>query len=572
MDRANEPVPRPAEPANIGAFPGDRDAFVNCDKCATPIPDDSVYCMKCGTPVSDPSIGGGAGLAMEEAAYQELERLLREETRADYEIERELGRGGMAVVYLAREIHLERKVAIKVLPPNLTFGKGAARRFVQEAQLAAALDHPNIIPIHRISNPGAGVKLVWYAMKYLEGESLADVLQRKNRLSLDETLPILRQVAEALDYAHKHHVIHRDVKPANVMIMPGGRVIVTDFGIAKQYQSGSLTASGSIVGTPYYMSGEQARGKLLTQAADQYSVGVMAYHMLAGQVPFEADSVVDILRKHCSEPAPPLEVLRPNLPREIYIAIDRAMAKEPLDRFPSVTAFVQALQVPTEATTMVMAAISGGVRAPWTASAAWFTKALRHARRRWQKRAPLPQELAVARAALSRSGEQAIQWAKARPAWSVAIGTGVLALSTWGVIAMVRPGGAEGAAPPLMVADTLRAMPPRVALAPPSGGDTAGRAPRPRPPTPRPVTATSPSTGLSKVLIQIQDTAGNRVSAEIYVNGNSVFSGSAHRDSMPPGEYHISAVRAGFLRGENLVTVRAGQDTTVRVIMRKEQP
>ncbi|MGH7676582.1 MAG: serine/threonine-protein kinase, partial [Gemmatimonadales bacterium] len=453
---------------------------MNCNKCATPIPDDSVYCMKCGTPVSDPAIGGGAGLAMEEAAYQELERLIREETRADYEIERELGRGGMAVVYLAKEIHLERKVAIKVLPPNLTFGKGAARRFVQEAQLAAALDHPNIIPIYRISNPGAGAKLVWYAMKYLEGESLADVLQRKdkNRLSLDETLPILRQVAEALDYAHKHHVIHRDVKPANVMIMPGGRVIVTDFGIAKHHQGGSMTASGSIVGTPYYMSGEQARGKLLTQAADQYSVGVMAYHMLAGQVPFEAESVVDILRKHVSEPPPPLEVLRPNLPRDVYVAIDRAMAKEPLERFPSVTAFVQALQVPTEATTMVMAAISGGVRAPWVSGRAWLGKALDRARRRWQQRAPLPQELAAARSGLSRSGEQAIRWAKARPAWSVAIGTGALALATWGVFAMVRPGGAEGAAPPLLVAETIRATPPLVAVRPPRGGDTTGRTPR----------------------------------------------------------------------------------------------
>ncbi len=544
---------------------------MNCNKCATPIPDDSVYCMKCGTPVSDPSIGGGAGLAMEEAAYQELERLLREETKADYEVEREIGRGGMAVVYLAREIHLERRVAIKVLPPNLTFGKGAARRFVQEAQLAAGLDHQNIIPIYRISNPAAGARLVWYAMKYLEGESLADVLQRKNRLSLDETLPILRQVAEALDYAHKHHVIHRDVKPANVMIMPGGRVIVTDFGIAKQYQSGSLTASGSIVGTPYYMSGEQARGKLLTQAADQYSVGVMAYHMLAGQVPFEADSVVDILRKHCSEPPPPLEVLRPSLPREIYIAIDRAMAKEPLDRFPSVTAFVQAMQVPTEATTMVMQAISGGVRAPWAKGASWLGGAVRRIGQRWRARAPLPQELAGAKAALSRSGEQVFQWAKERPAWSVAIGTGVLALATWGVIAMVRPGGATPPPPPPpLVADTIRVTHPQVPVVRPGGGDTAGLPPRPRPP--RPVTTPVTGTRLGTLFVEVQDTAGNRIAAQVYLDGQQwCYALACKADTLSAGEHRISADRAGWVRAETTATVVPGRRGEIKLTMRKEQ-
>jgi tRNA A-37 threonylcarbamoyl transferase component Bud32 len=510
---------------------------------------------------------------MEEAAYQELERLLREETKADYEVEREIGRGGMAVVYLAREIHLERRVAIKVLPPNLTFGKGAARRFVQEAQLAAGLDHPNIIPIYRISNPAAGARLVWYAMKYLEGESLADVLQRKNRLSLDETLPILRQVAEALDYAHKHHVIHRDVKPANVMIMAGGRVIVTDFGIAKQYQSGSLTASGSIVGTPYYMSGEQARGKLLTQAADQYSVGVMAYHMLAGQVPFEADSVVDILRKHCSEPAPPLEVLRPSLPREIYIAIDRAMAKEPLDRFPSVTAFVQAMQVPTEATTMVMQAISGGVRAPWAQGASWLGGVVRRIGQRWRTRAPLPQELAGAKAALSRSGEQVFQWAKARPAWSAAIGTGVLGLATWLAIMVLRT--PPLVATPIVVGPPRRAVPettqvpPPVVVHPARGGDTADGTPPPRPP--RPVIAPVPDTRLGILFVQVQDTAGNPIAAQVFIGGQQrCHAFSCRVDSLTAGEYHISAIRTGWLPGESVATVSAGDTTRLVVTMRKE--
>jgi len=272
----------------------------------------------------------------------DLEALLREETRGEYSVERELSRGWQGVVYLATEIPGGRRVALNVLLPHLTFGKGAAKRFLQGAQLAAALDHPNIIPIYRICSPAPGARLVWYAMKYVEGESLADVLKRRRRLPLDETLTILRQVAGALDYAHRQRVIHRDVKPANVLLMPTGRVVLTDFTIAKQYEA-SPTASGSAVGTPYYMSGEQVRGTVLTQAADQYSVGIMAYHMLAGHVPFEADSVVDVLRKHCSEPPPPLDALRPGLPGHVYAAVDRAMAKEPMDRFPSVGAFVEAL-------------------------------------------------------------------------------------------------------------------------------------------------------------------------------------------------------------------------------------
>jgi serine/threonine-protein kinase len=272
----------------------------------------------------------------------ELEALLREETRGEYVIERELGRGWLGVVYLAREITAGRWVALNVLQPPLTFGKGAAKRFVYGAQLAAALDHPNIIPIYRICDPAPGAGLVWYTMKYVE-ESLAEVLRRQGRLSLDEALRILRQVAGALDHAHGRGVIHRDVKPANVLLTATGEAMLTDFTIAKQYESVNPTASGSIVGTPYYMSGEHVRGGVLTQAADQYSVGVMAYHMLSGQVPFEADSVVDILRKHCSDPPPPLEVLRPGLPQHVYAAVDRALAKEPRDRFPSVGAFVEAL-------------------------------------------------------------------------------------------------------------------------------------------------------------------------------------------------------------------------------------
>ncbi|MGH2609920.1 MAG: serine/threonine-protein kinase [Tepidiformaceae bacterium] len=275
----------------------------------------------------------------EHEGLDNLEALLREETRGEYTIERELGRGWGAV-YQATEIPSRRRVAIKAFSPDQALGTGMARRFLQGVELAAAFDHPNIIPVFRLGTDGM---LLWYAMPYVDGESLAAMLERKGCLSLGETIEILRPVGDALDSAHGHGVIHRNVKPANVMIAADGRVMLTDFELAQECRPSSPSESDSLVGTPYYMSGEQARGKVLTPAADQYSVGVMAYSMLAGQVPFDADSVVDILRKHCSEQPAPLEILRSGLPPHVYAAVDRAMAKEPQDRFPSVGAFVEAM-------------------------------------------------------------------------------------------------------------------------------------------------------------------------------------------------------------------------------------
>ncbi|UCF39805.1 MAG: protein kinase [Gemmatimonadota bacterium] len=280
---------------------------------------------------------------MDDASFLHLESLLREDTEGEFDVERPIGRGGMAVVYLATEVHLHRKVAIKVLPPELTFGHGV-ERFKREARTAAALDHPNIIPIYRVASGG---KIFWYAMKYLEGQSLDEYLKDKERLSVQETISILDQVAEALDYAHEHGVVHRDMKPANVMLDSRGRVTVTDFGIAKAFSEGTLTASGSVVGTPYYMSPEQGMGRPVSGASDQYSVGVMAYRMLSGQVPFEGDSSIEILHKHCMVAPPPLDSVMPGLPRHVYWTVHRALEKKPERRLASVRAFVEALRKAT---------------------------------------------------------------------------------------------------------------------------------------------------------------------------------------------------------------------------------
>ncbi len=315
---------------------------LKCPRCNAAVPETSRFCSTCGAAVTNPGdTGGSSSDRLSDSGALQLKILLLEETKGEYEIEDELGRGGMAVVYKAREVHLAREVALKVLPPELTFGKGAIERFKREAKTAAALDHPNIIPIYRIT-PGG--RLFWYAMKFLEGHSLADILEEKGLLTVPETVAILEQVAEALDYAHQRSVIHRDVKPGNVMLDARGRVIMTDFGIAKELQSGALTGSGAILGTPYYMSPEQCRGGTLTGAADQYSLGIMAYQMLSGHLPFEAESAIDLLHKHCVEPPPPLEALLPSLPKHVIAAVNRSVSKKAEERYPTVTAFVNAMK------------------------------------------------------------------------------------------------------------------------------------------------------------------------------------------------------------------------------------
>jgi predicted Ser/Thr protein kinase len=309
-----------------------------CGRCASPVPDGSTFCLNCGADLPDPSSKPSANL--DDAGVVKLTRMLREETAGEYEIEREIARGGMGVVYLATEIQLRRRVAIKVLPPTLTFGALAIERFRREARTAAALDHPNIIPVYRVSSGG---ELLWYSMKLLEGRSLDSLLKERGGLDLAETVAILDQVAEALDYAHQRGVVHRDIKPGNIVLDERARVTVTDFGIAKEIQEASLSGSGHLLGSPYYMAPEQYVGGEVHGAADQYALGIVAFQCLSGRVPFEGSSAYELLNKHVSEPPPALAALRPDLPPHAAVAIERALAKQADERFASAMAFVNAL-------------------------------------------------------------------------------------------------------------------------------------------------------------------------------------------------------------------------------------
>lgn len=252
-----------------------------------------------------------------------------------YELLEEIGRGGMAVVYRARDVRLRRHVALKVLPPELAFRSEVRQRFLREAQTAAQLSHPNIVPIFSVDE---GDGLVWFAMGLVEGESLAARLHRESRPPTAFVRQVLRDVADALEYAHARGVIHRDVKPDNILIdRETGRAMVTDFGIARAAEAGTrLTMTGIAVGTPTYMSPEQAMGERDVDArSDLYSLAVVGYQMLAGEVPFQASTTAAMLMKHVSDRPRPLHEIRPELPENLVTAIERALEKSPERRWSS---------------------------------------------------------------------------------------------------------------------------------------------------------------------------------------------------------------------------------------------
>ena len=260
-----------------------------------------------------------------------------------YEIEAEIGRGGMAVVYRARDTRLRRKVALKVLPPELAFRDEVKRRFLREAEMAARLSHPHIVPIYAVDEANG---LVWIAMGLVEGQSLAQQLHANPRPPLDVVRRILRETCDALAYAHREGVVHRDIKPDNILIEAGtGRVLVTDFGIARAAEGDErLTATGIAVGTPAYMSPEQAMGEREVDGrADLYALGVVGYQMLAGELPFQATNTPAMLMKHLSERPRPLAQMRDDLPANLVHAIDRALSKGRDERWADASRFKGAL-------------------------------------------------------------------------------------------------------------------------------------------------------------------------------------------------------------------------------------
>ena len=259
-----------------------------------------------------------------------------------YSVERELGRGGMATVYLARDIRLDRLVAIKVLLPELAVRPELRERFLRETRTAASFSHPNIVPVHAVEETPT---LLFFVMGFVDGETLTQVVRRHGPLTATAAARLIQEVAWALSYAHGRGVVHRDVKPDNILLERAtGRAMVTDFGIARSFAASGLTQVGEVVGTPHFMSPEQAAGDQLDGRSDLYSLGVASFFAVTGRLPFDGESAQAILAMHMSRPAPPILELRPDLPAPLGDTIDRCLAKEPQDRFSRGEELVDALE------------------------------------------------------------------------------------------------------------------------------------------------------------------------------------------------------------------------------------
>jgi eukaryotic-like serine/threonine-protein kinase len=288
-----------------------------------------------------------------------------------FELDREVGRGGMGIVYRARDRRLKRVVAIKVLPPELAFRSDIRARFLREAETAAQLTHPHIVPIYAVDERDG---IVYFVMAYVDGDTLGTRLAR-GALPVAVAERIVREVADALAYAHAHGVIHRDIKPDNILLThDGGTVMVTDFGIARAVSGATgaetrLTATGVAIGTPAYMSPEQCAGdKEVDGRSDLYSLGVVAYHMLAGSPPFGGSSNAGMLVKHLSERPVPVQQRRPDTPPAFANAVMRLLEKDPADRFPTAAALLGSLD--SREASPASASIPRAVSAPAAAAPA----------------------------------------------------------------------------------------------------------------------------------------------------------------------------------------------------------
>jgi serine/threonine protein kinase len=304
-----------------------------CTRCGATLIPSNTSCARCGATVTGP---GGA-------EHAERIRLRLQESVGDaYRLIEMLGRGGMGIVFRAHETALDREVALKVLALDPVLSPEAYARFEREAKLAARLDHPHIVPIFAV---GQRNTVAFYTMRLVRGGTLEDMLAGHTMIDVEHALEILRDVAKAMDYAHGQGVVHRDIKPANVLIGDSGHAMVSDFGIAKALGSGEApVGSGTgIIGSPGYMSPEQWRGEDIDAKADQYALGVMAFEMLTGHRPFETVKVQDLVKLHLSADVPKASALRAGLEPHVDAAIQRAMAKNAADRFPSATAFIDAL-------------------------------------------------------------------------------------------------------------------------------------------------------------------------------------------------------------------------------------
>jgi serine/threonine-protein kinase len=432
----------------------------------------------------------------------ELLSALRRDLSRQYQITDLLGRGGMSLVYLAQEVELNRQVAIKVLPLQLLHGADAAERFEREGKIAASLDHPHIVPIFRV---GSTSTFLWYTMKRIRGRSLEQIIAERGGLPLADVLSIVQQVGDALQYAHRQGVVHRDVKPANVMIEESGWAYVCDFGVARAFGSVSLTQTGASLGTPRYMAPEQVEGKPVDGRCDQYSLAILVWEALTGTLPFTGESVGELIRQHLLEPAPPLSNARRDIPVNVSEAVGRGMSKNPAERFPDVAAFVRALGGDLDR--RVSAAFS-------SASAA-----------------------VASRPALADAPTIRFPQPRHRRALALSLLAGIV-LVGGGIWAALRPSGPANGATPQRAADSV----PQLAVPPPP------------PPPPPPTAVTSQPAARARLSLSTQPTG------MLFLDGKPVRYTPVIGVEIPAGRHRVQVKRDGFVPFDTVFIAAPGQE------------
>ena len=313
-----------------------------CSSCHAPLPSGSPHCPRCGP--GSLALLGAEGLGTpREAPPDALGRLARV-LGETYRVVRMVGRGGFAEVYEVLDTGLQRRLAVKVLRSDLHWSSSAVSRFTQETRAIARLHHPNTIPIHFV---GEGEGLVFYAMPFLEGRTVAELLRTEGPLGVEPALAIVEPILEALKQAHEHGLVHRDLKPENIVIEAGtGRPLLVDFGIVKNLESpADITETGYIVGTPLYMSPEQALGShKVDSRSDIYAMGAVLFHLLTGAPPFQGEDSQEIVGRHIREPLPVDSLSREGIPSWLARVVVRCLAKHPDDRYPTARALLEALR------------------------------------------------------------------------------------------------------------------------------------------------------------------------------------------------------------------------------------
>ncbi len=531
-----------------------------CSRCGTQNKDTAKFCDSCGLDLTATTpTGVRGGPSADTPDISEID-MVRQELSEEYDILEELGRGGMAIVFKATEKQLDREVAIKVLPFSLAFDREFVERFQREARTSAKLEHPNIIPIYRVGKAG---RIIYFVMKFLRGKPLSSVLGARGSLPPLEIRRTLAEVSRALAYAHKKEIVHRDIKPDNIMFDEHGHAVVTDFGIAKAVSGGKLTGTGMSIGTPHYMSPEQAKAQPLDGRSDIYSLGVVAYQCLTGSVPFDGEDSFSIGYKHIMEevPTPPLDSPEK---RTLFDIIRKMMAKTPAQRFQNADELIGVLE--------------GGRSVTFTTDATQALPSMAGARLASAPTTPLPRATGT-RTPVPGSGGGAGGAGGAGAVTAKQPRRSVLAgLLLWLLIVGAVFGGggfyaykqglifAKGTNPP-PTDSTLGAVPDSTLHRDSTGGavavdsargDTSRTAMVGPPPAPPAAPPTAPGPPGRLVLQGLP--RGARIAIEGQpVNGNQL--------DLPSGIHRLTVRAAGYQTYDRQVTITPGQTFTMRVVM-----